>query len=128
MRAFALSHNIVIPPEDVYDILNATSAVVTWVSPYPYLDIVLSNLTVAELSAVLQTHFAGIWFLLVEATPINSDGWLPGQFWEYINDPGKAWSKTILADLLKLPRPSLPAPAPKEGLPSFLDFLGQSKK
>jgi hypothetical protein len=118
----------VLTPDDVYEILNNTAAVVTWVSPYPYLFIALSNLTVAELSAVLQTHFAGIWFILVEATPHNSNGWLPSQFWEYINDPGKAWSSTILADLLKLSRSSLPAPAPKEGLASYLDFLDQGKK
>lgn len=100
MKAFLLTYNSIFPPERVHQILNSTRAIETWLSPYPFAAVVLSRLTVNELAAVLQTHFAGIWFIVVEANKDNSNGWLPPQFWEYIADPDNAWSKKFLAGLL----------------------------
>jgi hypothetical protein len=125
VKAFLFAHSSATPPESVYEILNSTRAVSTWASPFPYSAILLSNLSVSELSAVLQTHLYGIWFILIEATSENCNGWLPAQFWEYINDPGKAYSAKLFADLAKayMASPQLP----RKGLPSLQDLLGLGK-
>ncbi|MCG8067979.1 MAG: hypothetical protein JAY84_08935 [Candidatus Thiodiazotropha taylori] len=110
MNAYLFSYNSIIPQHTVQEILNRTSAVETWVAPISSSAIVLSRLSVAELAAVLHTHLGETWFLLVEATPQNSNGWLPANFWEYISNPDATWSKQILADLTKK------APVPGLGL------------
>ena len=101
MNAYLFSYNSIIPQNTVQEILNQTSAVETWVAPISSSAIVLSRLSVAELAAVLHTHLGETWFLLIEATPQNSNGWLPANFWEYISNPDATWSKQILADLTK---------------------------
>jgi hypothetical protein len=121
VKAHLLAYNPVLAPERVHQILNNTQAVKTWLSPFPYAAVVLSELTVNELAAVLQTHFLGIWFILVEANRDNANGWLPPQFWEYISDPGTAWSKQLFASLFKnIPPPPLSPPP--------LGLLGDWKK
>jgi hypothetical protein len=118
MKAYVLTFNSALSDQHVHQILNSSKAIDTWLSPYQSTVIVLSRLTVSELAAVLQTHFLGIWFLVVEVTKDNSNGWLPPQFWEYIADPYKAWSSKILAGLLTNPPPP-PPPPPSLGLNSL---------
>lgn len=125
MKAFLFAHSSAKAPEAVYEVLNGTRAVSTWVSPFPYAAILLSNLSVFELSAVLQIHFLNTWFVVIEATPENCNGWLPPQFWAYINNPTKAFSDKIFEDLVKayLKKP----PAPRRELNSWQDFIGKGK-
>lgn len=101
MNAYLFTYNTIVPQQTVQNILNHTSAVETWVAPITSSAIVLSKLSVAELAAVLHTHLGDTWFLLVQATPHNSNGWLPENFWEYISNPDATWSKQLLADLTK---------------------------
>ena len=80
-------------------VLDATTAVATWVQPFPHAAIVLSDLPLAELSAVLHRQFGETWFLLTELGQGVTDGWVPADLWSYVNHrPG-------------MPSPSLPAPA-----------------
>lgn len=123
MRAFLLTYSNVLPPDFVHQVLNNTGAIQTWLSPFPYSAIVLSDLTVGELSAVLRTHFSGAWFLTVEINQENSNGWMAPQFWECINDPEGTWSKRFFAQLASTPGPS------KTNLPATLQkLLEQGKK
>jgi len=129
VKAYLLTYNSVFNPEYVHQILNNTRAIQTWVSPFPYSAIVLSNLTVNELAAVLQTHFAGVWFMLAEVNKDNTNGWLPAQFWEYVGDPQAAWSKRLFAQFAKTLPPPRPALTPPPGLPASLEaLLGDRKK
>lgn len=93
MRAFIFTHNPILQSEYVYDILNKTTSVETWVAPFSYSAILISKLTVSELSAVLHSHFGDAWFILVEANKDNVNGWLPNDFWEYILDPYTVWAR-----------------------------------
>jgi len=120
MKAFIFVHNNVLTPEYVYGILNNTRAVQTWVSPFSSTFIIVSNLSIHELTAVLNTHLSGIWFVLVEANKENTNGWLPGEFWEYLIHPQATWTKKLLMQLTQTPAP--PQSAPMRGL------LDQTKK
>lgn len=99
MRAYLFSWNTVVTQAFIASVLNGSTAVETWVSPIPTSAIVVSKLSVSELAAVLRVHLGEIWFILVEATPQNSNGWLPAQFWEYISNPSSVWYKNYLASL-----------------------------
>ena len=106
MRAYLFSWNTLVPQEFVASVLNGSTAVETWVSPIPTSAIVISKLNVSELAAVLRVHFGEIWFILVEATPQNSNGWLPAQFWEYIGNPSSVCYQNFLARLANTNAPS----------------------
>jgi hypothetical protein len=99
MKAYIFSWNSVVTREFIASLLSATGAVETWVSPLPASAIVISKLSVSELAAVLRVHMGDIWFILVEATPQNSNGWLPPQFWEYITQPDSVLYSRYLANL-----------------------------
>jgi len=102
VKAYLLSFSALINANHVYAVLNNSNAVDTWVSPFPFSAILVSRLTTSELAAVLHSHFGEALFMIVEATSWNSSGWLPPEFWEYVNNPQGAWSKNVF----KLPAPS----------------------
>lgn len=127
MNSFLLTHSNTTPAPLAYAILNNTRAVITWVSPFPYVAIVVSSLTLNELTAVLRTHFGNTWFLLIEATRENTNGLLPGDFWQYINNPLQAVRDKFLAEIQKSrettpgtlpPPPPRLAPSPENSFPS----------
>ena len=101
MKAYLLTYNSVFRPEDVHQILSGTHAVETWVSPFPYAAILLSDLALNELTAVLHTHFVGIWFILAEMHREHVNGWLPEPFWKYISDPQEVLSKKLFEEFVK---------------------------
>jgi hypothetical protein len=62
----------------------------------------------------------------VEATPDNCNGWLPSQFWEYVNNPTKAWTDNLFAGLKALGAPpQFPRPPV---YPALSDVLKALKK
>ncbi|WP_139369667.1 hypothetical protein [Xanthomonas axonopodis] len=95
MKAFLLSFSALLNANHVHAVLNSSNAVDTWVSPFPFSAIVVSRLTAIELGAVFHSHFGDTLFMLVEATAWNTSGWLPPEFWEYVNSPHAAWSKNV---------------------------------
>lgn len=102
MKAYLLSFSALINSNHVHSVLNGSNAVETWVSPFPFSAILVSRLSTSELAAVLHSHFGESLFMIVEANSWNSSGWLPPEFWEYVNNPQAAWSK----NMFKLPAPS----------------------
>ena len=97
MRAFVLNFSALLNQTQVHSVLNASAAVETWATPFPFSAIVVSRLTVLELGAVLHSHFGEALFILVEATKFNTGGWLPIEFWNVINDPQGACSKKVFS-------------------------------
>lgn len=120
MKAYLFTYSNLVSPETARATLDSTSAVSTWVSPFPYAAIVLSNLTVSELTAVLSVHFPDVWFVVVELTKDNCNGLLPVQLWDYVTNPFEAWSKRIFAKF------AVPSPPPKfPELPPVPDFIAR---
>lgn len=107
VKPYLLTHNSLLSPEKTHRFLNETKAVQTWVSPYPCVSILLSDLTVNELTAVLNTHFGRIWFILVELETDRTNGRLPAEFWEYITNPQQAWSQNLFGNIATK-KPSAP--------------------
>ncbi len=99
MKAFLLCHSNVASPEYVQAVLSSSRAVTTWVAPFPYSAIVISELTLNELTAVVETHLSGSWFLLTELSGTNSNGLLPQQLWTYVQEPSQAWQHRVLAEI-----------------------------
>jgi hypothetical protein len=101
MKAFLFCHSALMKPDEVRSILDKTAAVVTWISPFPYSAIVLSELTVAELTAIFRTHLGQTWFIVAALENSSVDGLLPEQCWHYINDPVESWVAHLLARFQK---------------------------
>jgi hypothetical protein len=97
MNAFLFCHSAIMKPDEVRSILNKTKAVATWISPFPYSTIVVSELTVVELAAIFRTHLGETWFVVAELEKSSCDGLLPEQCWRYISDPFGSWSAKVLA-------------------------------
>ena len=107
MKAYLLNFSNLIDHNYVLSVLNNSNSIENWLSPFPYSAIVVSRLTCLELGAVLHSHFADHLFILVEATTTNTAGWLPSNFWEFINNPQASWAKQVFPQIA---RPNLPTP------------------
>lgn len=117
MKAFLFSYSALAQPEYVHNVLNTTRAIATWVTPFPYSAIVVSDLTVNELTAVFQTHMGEAWFIIVELAAGSCNGILPKQFWEYVENPLNAWTKKIMAQFEASKPPAILSPPPMIELP-----------
>lgn len=87
MKAFILNYSAILDIGFVQGVLNSTQSIETWASPFPFSAIVISKLTVTELSAVLHSYFGDTWFLITEANQQNTNGWMTNELWSYINNP-----------------------------------------
>lgn len=96
MNAYLLTYSQACTPTHVHQLLNDTPAVETWVTPFPYAAILISKLNVNDLAAVLRNRIPGVWFMVMELNRHSVQGWLPGNLWEYVNDPQQACLKSPL--------------------------------
>lgn len=112
MNSYLFTYSNLAAPETVHGILSSTQAVSTWISPFPYAAIVLSNLTARELTAILSMHLPQVWFVVAELTSESCNGILPLEFWDYVTNPYGAWSKKLFARFRDTEAvPQLPSPA-----------------
>lgn len=105
MKAFLLNFSSVLEQSYVHSVLNNTNSIDNWLSALPYSAILVSRLTCSELAAVLHSHFGDNLFIVIEANANNTSGWLPKEFWDFINNPQTNWAK-----IFALPRPALEHP------------------
>ena len=99
MKTYLLTYSQACTPAYVQHFLSDTQAVETWVAPFPYTAILLSKLDVQDLAAVLRDRIPGVWFMVTELRGDSVQGWLPGNLWEYVNDPEQAWSRQFFSGL-----------------------------
>ena len=95
MKSYLFTYSQACAQEQAHAVLNDTQGVQTWVSPFPYAAILVSTLNTQDLSAILRNRLPGVWFMVTEMEHQNVDGWLPGDLWDYVNDPPKAWSRKL---------------------------------
>ena len=99
MKSYLLTYTQAVRPAYVQHVLNDTKTVETWVAPFPYAAILISEQDIQDLAAVLRNRLPGIWFMVAELKGDTVQGWLPGNLWEYVNDPQQAWSRNLFAEL-----------------------------
>ena len=107
MKAYLLTHSQACTPTHVQTLLNETEGIETWVSPFPYGAILVSERNVRDLAAVLRSRLPDVWFMVTELNGNAVQGWLPGNLWEYVNNPQQAVSRNLFAELAK---PSIESP------------------
>ena len=49
MKAYLFTYSLTCPQAQVHAVLNNTNAIHTWIAPFPYAAILVSNLTTQEL-------------------------------------------------------------------------------
>ena len=102
MKPYLFTYSAACSQATVHAILNATNAIHNWIAPFPYSAILVSNLDTRELGATLRHQLNGAWFVVTQIDNQLTDGWLPRDMWQYVNNPGKA---------------SLPGPLPHQPFP-----------
>ena len=120
MKPYLFTYSAACSQAGVHAILNATNAIENWIAPFPHSAILVSNLDTRELGAILRHHLNGAWFVVTQIDSQLIDGWLPGDMWQYVNNPGEA----SLAGLA----PHQPLPPPPGGLGGLLgSTIGRTK-
>ena len=87
MKSYLFAYSQVCPQERAHAVLNDTNGISSWVAPFPYSAIIVSNLDIGDLAAILRNRLPGIWLLVTEMNHPDVDGWLPRNLWRYVNDP-----------------------------------------
>lgn len=85
MNPYLFTYSGLCSDESAQEILDGTNAIITWVRPFPHAAIVLSELSLVDLSAVLHRHLGETWFLVSSLGVNAADGWLPKDLWSYVN-------------------------------------------
>ena len=99
MKAYLFAYSQAWTQAEVHAILDDTQAIKTWIAPFPYAAILISNLNSRALGAVLHRRLSDAWFVVTELNPASVDGWLPSNLWNYVNQPGQAWSQNLFENL-----------------------------
>ena len=99
MKTYLFAYSQLCTPAQVHAFLNDTNGIKTWIAPFPYSAILVSDLSAQDLGAILHRRLSGAWFLVTEMDRQLVDGWLPGNLWEYVNEPGQAWSRKLFEQL-----------------------------
>lgn len=107
MKAYLLTYSQTGIPTHIHRILDDTKAIETWVAPFMYAAILISKLDVHDLSGVLRPRIPDVWFVVTELNASAVQGWLPADFWEYVNNPEQAVSRNLFTELAK---PSIESP------------------
>ena len=108
MKSYLFTYSQACTQAHAHAVLNDTEGVQTWVAPFPYAAILVSKLNTQDLSAILRERLPDVWFAVAELNPQTVDGWLPGNIWQYVNNPRRAWSRQLfrnIADAKYLRRP-----------------------
>lgn len=114
MKPYLFTYSAACSQEGVHAILNATVPIHNWVAPFPYAAILESELDTRELGAILRQQLNGAWFVVTQIDGQLTNGWLPGDFWQFVNNPAEA----SLAGLV--PHQPLPARGGDEYRPKGL--------
>ncbi len=61
--------------------------VLNWAALLPGHVFIVTRHSVNQVSEILRVQFPNKYFFVAEIAPISSDGWLPQQIWEFINNP-----------------------------------------
>lgn len=97
MKAYLFTYSLVCPQTQVHAVLNNTDAIQDWIAPFPYSAILVSNLTTQELSEILRRRLDDeVWFMVAQLDSQLVDGWLPSDFWEYVDNPAGASLRELL--------------------------------
>ena len=98
MKPYLFTYSATCSQTGIHAMLNATDAIHNWVSAFPHSAILVSNLDTRELSAILRRQLNGAWFVVAQIDSQSIDGWLPGDFWQFVNNPAEASLAHLLPD------------------------------
>ena len=119
MKAYLFTCSQTCTQAQIQAVLNATQAIETWVAPFPQVAILVSKLDIQDLGAILRRRLPGVWFIVTETDQYSVDGWLPADFWEYVNNPYQAWSRRLFEQL---------APPQQTAPKGLLSSIGAAKE
>lgn len=107
MKSFLFTYSQACTQFQAQTVLNDTQGVETWIAPFPNAAILVSRLNAQDLSAIIRDRIPGVWFILSEIDDHQVNGWLPGDFWEYVYNPQEVWQRKLFEGMRPTP-PKVP--------------------
>ncbi len=103
MKAHIINFNpLLLPTPNLIDFLDNQPVILNWCMPFVGTVLIASNYDRNVLSNMIANHFNSTHFLMTEANIFNTQGMMPSQIWEFINNPKSSgrWEK-LTAESLK---------------------------
>jgi hypothetical protein len=89
MKAHIINFNpLLLPTPDLIGFLDSQYYhILNWCMPFVGTVLIVSNYDRNVLSNLIANHFNSTQFLMTEANIFNTQGMMPSQIWDFINNP-----------------------------------------
>ena len=88
LKAYAMVFDSsTLPRQYVTDFLDTRSEVANWLGFFNDVIIIVSNNTAHQLAEIIRQGLPGTFFMLTYIPFRQYDGWLPKEWWDFINKP-----------------------------------------
>lgn len=91
MKAYIISfYQQEVSDHEVAAFLRSRREVLNLKRPLPHVAFVISERNASSLTELISKKFPQGFFIVAEYDPYNSDGALPGEMWDFLNNPKPA--------------------------------------
>lgn len=91
MKAYIISfYQQEVSDDEVAAFLKSKRAVLNLKRPLPNVAFIVSDRNASSLTELIRKKFPQGFFIVAEYDPYNSDGALPGEMWNFLNNPKPA--------------------------------------
>lgn len=101
-RCFLVGFNALsLPVQDLTGFFDTRAEIVNWYGILPGQIFVISALDVKTLNRLIGARFPKGFFIVAQLDPSVTDGWLPEEAWNFINQPQPSLAESMARQMLK---------------------------
>lgn len=101
-RCFLVGFNVLsLPVKDLTGFFDTQTEIVNWYGILPGQVFVISALDPKTLNRLIGSRFPKDLFIVAQLDPNATDGWLPEEAWNFINQPQPSLSRSLAESFLK---------------------------
>lgn len=101
-RCFLVGFNaLTLRVQDLTDFFDTRAEIVNWYGILPGQVFVISALDAKTLNQLIVSRFPKGFFIVAQLDPSATDGWLPQEAWDFINEPKPSLTESLARQFLK---------------------------
>lgn len=101
-RCFLVGFNVLsLPVQDLTGFFDTRAEIVNWYGILPGQIFVISALDAKTLNRLIGNRFPKGLFVVAQLDPSATDGWLPEEAWNFINQPQPSLAESLARQMLK---------------------------
>jgi hypothetical protein len=101
-RCFLVGFNALsLPVQDLTGFFDTRAEIVNWYGILPGQVFVVSSLDAKTLNRLTGSRFPKEFFIVAQLDPSVTDGWLPQDAWDIINQPQPSQTESLARQMLK---------------------------